>query len=54
MKTNTKKIDAKLVQNILVRENKFLNDLFSIVPVPTHEEEEEGTKHVCRQPNHIN
>lgn len=41
MKNNLKRIDTKLLEKILVRENKFLNDLFAIVPVPTHEQEEE-------------
>lgn len=42
MKDHPKKIDVKLVKQILIAENKFLNDLFSIVPVPSHAEEQEG------------
>lgn len=57
MKGNLKKLDTKQIQSILVRENKFLSDLFSIIPVPTHEEEgeeeEEGTTHVSLQPNSL-
>lgn len=55
MKNNTKKLDTKLVENILVRENKFLSELFSIVPVPTHEQEEEGTTYIGPgPPSHTN
>lgn len=50
MKDNLRKLDNKLVQSILIRENKFLSELFSIVPVPSHEQEEEGTKHVHTVP----
>lgn len=52
MKSNLKRIDTKRLQEILIRENKFLNDLFAIVPVPSHEqdEEEEGERvNISRQ-----
>lgn len=42
MKINSKRIDIKLIRDILIRENIFLNELFSVVPVPVREQEEEG------------
>lgn len=40
MKSHSININTKFIENILIRENKFLNDLFSVVPVPVHETEE--------------
>lgn len=45
MKNILEKLDIKLVEKILVRENKFLNELFAVVPVPSHNQDEEGKQH---------
>lgn len=36
MKPSTKPVDDKAIKAILLRENKFIIDLFAALPVPSH------------------
>lgn len=36
MKAVTRTVDDKTIKEILIRENKFINDLFSLLPAPSH------------------